>query len=213
MASEYLKWKARDQKKAEPPRELTGSEKLKNWLYYNKLWLIAGALLLWIIGSIVWSALGIGQTKPDYIFAYVGDSALSEADAAALEEYFTALGEDANGDGSVKIELRQYALSPQGDAETSAYYRYAADTTLVADITTGESYFFIMESPERVQKSYEVLALEDGSPAEKKGGFALPLKDSLGLDLYIARRCFYGEMASGHEAEEALWLKIREALG
>ena len=52
MASEYLKWKARDEKPAPPPRERTRKEKLLNWLHYNKLWLIAGAVVVLIRGFV-----------------------------------------------------------------------------------------------------------------------------------------------------------------
>lgn len=211
MASEYLKWKARDVKPDAPPPPMTRTEKLKNWFYYHKWWLLAGAVLLWILGSILWNALGIGQVKPDYRFAYVGAEPLADGTAAALEQYFTTLADDRNGDGQVKIELRQYALSRTGDAETSLYYNYAADTVLVADITAGESYFFLTETPDALQRAYEIFAAEDGTPAEK-GEICVYALKNVPETLYIGRRCFYGDMAAGHEAEAALWAKIAEAL-
>ena len=109
MASEYLKWKARDEKPAPPPRERTRKEKLLNWLHYNKLWLIAGAVVLWIVGSMLWNVLGIGQVKPDVIVAYIGSDPLPEESAKALEAALSALTEDRNGDGQTVAELRQYA--------------------------------------------------------------------------------------------------------
>mgnify|MGYP007056200353 CR=1 FL=1 len=83
MASEYLKWKARDEKPAPPPRELTKKEKIKNWLHYHRLHLIAAAVVLWIAGSMLWNVLGIGQTKPDYVFAYIGRDSLPEDETEA----------------------------------------------------------------------------------------------------------------------------------
>lgn len=220
MASEYLKWKYRDVEPDEPS-SYTRKERLANWFYYYKWWIVVWVVLLCIIGSILWNALGIGQVKPDYIFAYIGSNELPEACAAALETELASLGEDVNGDGRVTVELRQYATNRSGDVETAMYYNYAADVTLVADITDAESYFFLVEDASAVQKAYQIFAQADGTPPEDGdasvgdkvfvwadcpvlAGLAVeqaPLKD-----LSIGRRCFYDEkQAENREADDALW--------
>ena len=167
MASEYLKWKYRDVKPDEPPPELTGKEKLANWFHYHKWWIVVWAFLLLSVGSILWSALGIGKVRPDYVFAYVGDTALPDGCAAALEDALAALGQDVNGDGRVVVELRQYVSNANLDSsEDTLMYGYAADVTLIADITNGDSYFFLMEDPEGFQKAWQILAGPDGSMPE-----------------------------------------------
>ena len=110
MASEYLKKKYKDVK-PDVKRELTPAEKRKNWWHYHKWHAATAVVLLSILGSIVWNALH--QVKPDYQIAYVGEYALPDDTAAALEAGFAALGEDLNGDGSVVVQLVQYA-SPAG---------------------------------------------------------------------------------------------------
>lgn len=226
MASEYLKWKYRDIQPDEPPPKLTGKERLANWFYYHKLWLVFWGAILFIIGSIIWNALGIGRIRPDYIFAYIGDDPLPEECAGALETELSGLGEDVNGDGHVTVELRQYATNRSGDAETALQYSYASDVVLVADITSAESYFFIVEDPAAVQTTYQIFARADGSPPEEDdfgvddkvfqwGG--CPVLSRLSIDhgaldgLYIGRRCFYDEkQARGQEANDALWQVITE---
>ncbi len=226
MASEYLRWKYRDTKPNEPPPQLTGKERLANWFHYHKLWLVVWGAVLFVIGSIVWNALGIGQIKPDYIFAYIGDDPLPEECAAALETGLAGLGEDVNGDGRVTVELRQYATNRSGDAETALHYNYASDVVLVADITAAESYFFIVEDPAGVQLAYQIFAGEDGSPPEdgdfgvdgkvfRWGGCPVLSRLAVGYgpldELYIGRRCFYDEkQAKGQEANDALWQVITE---
>lgn len=224
MASEYLKQKYRDVKPNEPPPERNRKERLANWLHYNKLWIVVWVVVLSIVGSIIWNALGIGQIRPDYIFAYVGGDPLSGDCAEVLEQELAALGEDVNSDGRVTVELRQYAMNRGGDVETALYYNYAADVVLMADITAAESYFFIVEDPAGVQSAYQIFAQADGSPPEdgdlkvddkvfRWGG--CPVLAGLAIDqeplegLYIGRRCFYDErQAENQEANDFFWNAI-----
>ena len=167
MAGEYLRWKYRDVKPDEPPPERTRKEKAANWFHYHKWWIVVWAFLLFSVGSIIWNALGIGQVRPDYVVAYVGDAALPEDCVTALERELAALGQNVNGDGKVVVELRQYVSNAnQESSEDSLMYGYASDVTLIADITNGDSYFFLMEDPANFQRAYQVLAGPDGTMPE-----------------------------------------------
>ncbi len=235
MAGEYLRWKYRDVKPDEPPPPLTGWEKVKNWLYYHAIYLAAAAVVLAVAGTMIWNALGIGRTRPDYIFAYVGKNALPEDTVQALQRELAALGEDVNGDGETAVELRSY-VSGGGDQETAAGFGAAAAVTLTADITRGESVFFITDDPAALQLRYQILAGPDGSlPAEDEYGWegrallwgdcpvlaALALGDyaqdmlnaqvtgdsgALMAQMYIGRRGFFDpEQEKNREANEKLW--------
>ena len=204
------------------PVQYTRKQRLRNWLYYNKWWLVIGAVILWIIGSMIWNVLGIGKVRPDYTFAYVGGYALPDECAELLERELAALGEDVNGDGRVTVELRQYPLY-RGDDTDTMYYAYASDITLVADITEGESYFFILEDPVSFQLNYQALANPDGTPPDHKDFGAdgkarlwsdCPALDSLDIGeyrelmsgLYIGRRFFSDESkVKNLEENKALW--------
>lgn len=157
MASEYLKWKYKDVKPREKV-ELTPSEKRKNWWHYHKWHVLIGVVLALIGGNLIYNALGIGQVKPDYQFAYVGANTLPEDTAAVLEAGLATLGGDANGDGLVAVSLRQYPLY---NADPQA--AMAAQIQLMADLTEGESCFFLLEDPERFQRDYHSLCRLDGS--------------------------------------------------
>ena len=156
MASEYLKKKYKDVK-PDVKRELTPAEKRKNWWHYHKWHVAVAVCLAAILGSIAWNALH--QVRPDYQIAYVGTNALPDDTAAAVEACFAALGEDLNGDGSVVVRLAQYASSDGTDMQTVM----AAEVRLMADLTGCESYFFLLEDPERFQQNYRSLRRLDGS--------------------------------------------------
>jgi len=219
MASEYLQWKARNETR-EAPRVLTPKEKLQNWWYYHWYWVAIGAVILCVVGTMAVNALGIGKTKPDYVFAYIGANVLPDEQAAAFEAALATLGTDRNGDGQVTVELRQYGTNRTGDPELALYYNYAADTQLLADVTKGESYFFIMEDPDAVQRAYQILANDDGTPPDEWDYAAdskvyawhncpalasLPIDQEAYSGLFLGRRCFYGSAANGHDGDAALW--------
>ena len=227
MASEYLRQKAkREYVPAEPPRELTKKEKALNWLHYNKLWLIAAAVLIWIAGSMLWNILGIGVTRPDFIIAYIGPAQIPDEEAQKLEHGFSELGFDLNGDGKCAVELRRYYTDRQGDPETAMYYNYAADTGLIADITKGDSIFFITDNPKKIQRSYQIFAADDGSMPDDFNFEAMdrvylwgscPALGALELDpeifdgLYIGRRGFFDEkQAAEHAGCETVWAAITQ---
>lgn len=216
-------------------REYTKKEKLANWFYYNKLWVAVGAVILWVVGSMVWNMLGIGQVEPDYCFAYVGAARLPEDCVSALETELAALGRDANGDGQVRVMLTQY-IQPDSGSMEDLRYGYAAQMSVLADITEGQSVFFLLSDPQAFQEQFQILAHFDGSaPAEEDydaadkvycwsdcptltalalGSYADSYLDitetgenqALLSGLYLGRRYFYDKSQENHPAEnEALW--------
>lgn len=162
MASEYLKWKYRDIKPDERV-ELTREEKRKNWWHYHKWHIAIGAVLAGVGASILCSALGIGRLRPDYQIAYVGDNALPDDTAAAIEAAFASMGEDLNGDGRVTVQLNQYVSTGGTDAEMAI----SAEVTLMADLMNRDSYFFLLEDPAWFQVTYRSLRRLDGSLPEE----------------------------------------------
>lgn len=225
MASEYFKYLARDEKPDAPSPPRTRKQKLQNWFHYNWIWLAIAAVLLWITGSMLWNVLGIGKVKPDHVFAYIGEEPLQEEQAKLFEEEISAYAADVNGDGKVTVELKQYATNRKGDLETVLYYNYAADTQLLADITAGDSYFFLLEDPEGIQHGYQILAAADGSaPAyddyEAEGKVLAwtdcPVLANLKVDqnifsnLFLGRRYFAGDAAQRHANDEAFWNVLTE---
>lgn len=219
-------------------RQYTRKEKIANWFYYNKLWVAAGAIILWVVGSMIWNALGIGQVKPDYSVAYMGSQALPEDCAAALERELAALGQDLNGDGVVKVTLSQYITANSENLENMTY-AYAGEMAALADITEGLSTFFLLEDPEGFQNLFQILAHLDGSaPAEEDfsgldkvylwtecpvltalelGSYTDSYLDitetgdcqQLLAGLYLGRRFYYDEaLHKNPEADEAFWAAL-----
>lgn len=221
-------------------REYTKKEKLQNWFYYHKWFLVVGAIILWVVGSMLWNMLGIGKIRPDYRVAYVGSRKLTEQTVEALENALASLGEDVNGDGRVAVELSQHISGNDSNTE-NVMYGYASEITVLADITEGTSTFFLLEDPVTFHLTFQVLANPDGSIPPEDDLEALnkvyrwdncPALASLDLgtyedkylditetgeiqdllsQLYLGRRFFYNpDQQKNPEADNAFWLAITE---
>ena len=119
----------------------------------------------------------------------MGSAPLSQEGAAAWEARLAALGADCDGAGKVVVQVNQY-LSAREDA----MYAAAANVKLLADLDSRESYFFLLEDPEKFQADYEILQ-EDWFPVEGS--------------LYLARRAFWEDRTAAYMDEcDALWARL-----
>ncbi len=217
MASRYLEWLNRDVQPEEPV-QMTRKQRWQNWWDYHFWYVVTAAALVLAGGYLLWNALGIGKTLPDYQIAYVGSRRLGEEAAAAVEAALAGLGEDLDGDGQVTVALRQYIVTPiQGQDIASAYTAYAVMSSILADIDGCESEIFLLEDPALFQESYQVLSLLDGSlPPEgdwSAEGTYLPAGACPALapleevgDLFLARRGYGGQKTAAYpEGQRRLW--------
>lgn len=217
------------------PRQYTKKEKLQNWFYYNKWYLAIGAVILYVIGSMIWNVLGIGQTKPDYTVAYLSSRRLTPEMVQTLEQGLATLGQDRNGDGTVSVLVSQYIIAG-GESVENMTHDYAGEMGMLADITEGFSTFFLLEDPESFQKHYQVLSHRDGTPPHEEDYAALDkvyrwdaCPALAGLDLgnytesylditetgsfqellsglYVGRRYFYdSKMDTDPQGSQAFW--------
>lgn len=160
--------------------------------------------------------------------AYVGETPLPQDTVVALEAAFTSIGGDFNGDGKVTVKINQYANNSQNADPDAVYYGTASEITLIGDISDCESYFFLMNDPERFQREQQLLASPDGSCPDKTdhstddkvllwsdcpvlsglelGSYSINIlgenitgsNQELLSELYIGRRCFYTDAVTNN---------------
>ena len=146
-----------------PPKSTAFSYRLKNWWYYHKWYVVCGGILLWILIDVAGSAIGLRQEKPDFQIAYVGSTPLPEDTVAALEKGFAQLAGDFNGDEEAIVRINQFITADPDAAPDTALSSYTSEVKLMGDISANESYFFLTDDPETLQRSYQILADPDGS--------------------------------------------------
>lgn len=118
-------------------------KKIENFWFYHK-----NHLLIGLAAVLVLAYLGIQKLstpKPDYHIGLVRAEALPEADFAALEEAFTAAGEDLNGDGQVLVQIHTYYTNLADTAENAGVNNADAVQALDADLIGAMSGIFLLE--------------------------------------------------------------------
>lgn len=141
-------------------------QKWKNWWYYHKWYVVCGVILLGILINVTGGYLGWWTKAPDLQVAYVGKAELPADTVSALEDAFTALAADFNGDGETIVRVNQYISGLNSSDPEMAQYEYASELSLIGDISDCESYFFLMDDPEQFQRNYQLIAAWDGSCPE-----------------------------------------------
>lgn len=178
MAGEYVRWLARDVKPREK-QELTPEQKRRNWWDYHKWHVLIAILCVVLIGDVIYDAVQNSRNRPDYVVAYVGQTALPDSLRERLEEGLAQLGEDLNGNGKVQVQVRQFVIAAESEnpvfAMEDTERGYASSMLLQGNIETVESMIFLLEDPALFQATFPILCRADGTLVEDTPDSEVPL--------------------------------------
>ena len=205
----------------ETPRELTPAEARANWWHYHWYYvaLIAAAVLA--VGYFVWNR--ITEVKPDYTVAVISRTDPDTAFLAEVEERLEALGEDVNGDGKVKVNVKGIWLAVdyyEGDVSLQKLMQSSEDK-LNSDFYLCESTIFLVDDPAGMEQKYGCFQKLDGTDPQvgdtmTVSDFAVPLDDTALADAadesstvwYAARRLNEGMDDVVIDRTRTLWEKL-----
>ena len=124
--------------------------KVRNWWWYNKLYVLIG---LAAVAVLVYSfSPAQNVKKADYQVAVLTALPLPEEEYRAIEDYLSALGEDLNGDGEVSIHLKSYGVDLENPVPSGANESFQLVAGLDADLVGKVSGLFILDEPEVFQR-------------------------------------------------------------
>ena len=154
---------------AAPEKPLTAQEQKKrsraNWWYYN--WGIVTVAAMVIVG-VAYVAHGLLTTvDPDYTVAVVTAEALPDEAVQRLQTALADYAEDANGDGTVVVQVNNYTWSADA-ALTDMNGQMAGATQMNTDLANGESKIWILEDPEGFEQAYGALSEKLGADWQTK---------------------------------------------
>ena len=138
-------------------------QKLQNWFYYYKWYVVIGALMLFFLIQWAGNLTGLFEKKPDVQIACVLNRPLSAEAQHFLEDTFAQAAEDYNSDGKVTVRIHSYLTADESSTTEAQQSSAYSEVTLIGDINDCESYFFLMDDPDAVQVNWQILAQADGS--------------------------------------------------
>ena len=149
---------------AVPDKPLSAQEQKKrsraNWWYYH--WGIVAVCAAAAVG-VVYVAHGLmTAVDPDYTIAVVTAESLPDEAVQSLQTALERYADDANGDGSVIVQVNNYTWSANASL-TDMNGQMAGATQMNTDLSNGESKIWILEDPEGFEQAYGVLSEKLGS--------------------------------------------------
>ncbi|MCM1329121.1 MAG: hypothetical protein NC253_06720 [Ruminococcus sp.] len=142
----------------EPEKHYTLWQKIGNYFYHNKMYIIFGTLIAALAAFLIYDY--VSTVRPDavvMIIASDGEFNYITEDIAALLERYCA---DNNGDGKVSVRVSYLPADPGEDA-ASMYYQQADQTKLLAEFQGTEAIMVMGD-----YESCEVLGITEGVLAD-----------------------------------------------
>lgn len=149
---------------AAPEKPLSAQEQKKRsratWWYYH--WGIVAVAAV-VVVSVVYVAHGLLTTvDPDYTVAVVTAESLPDEAVRNLQTALEEYADDANGDGSVIVQVNNYTWSANASL-TDMNGQMAGATQMNTDLANGESKIWVLEDPEGFEQAYSALSEKLGT--------------------------------------------------
>lgn len=121
-----------------------------------------------VIVGVAYVAHGLLTTvDPDYTVAVVTAEALPDEAVQRLQTALADYAEDANGDGTVVVQVNNYTWSADA-ALTDMNGQMAGATQMNTDLANGESKIWILDDPEDFEQAYGALSEKLGAEWQTK---------------------------------------------
>lgn len=158
--------KSRERLDAEAAHSMTTAQKLSNFWFYYKWWLLGGAFAL-LMAAMFFRDMR-ANVKPDYTIGVLTPQGVWEKKLKSLEADILPYIDDRNGDGKVTVYLAPYTITVDGNEPADPMMQAASMTRLSGDIQMGESILILTNAVEEYQKALNIFCYNDGSlPAQE----------------------------------------------
>ncbi|WP_124101128.1 hypothetical protein [Ruminococcus sp. Marseille-P6503] len=120
-------------------RQLHGVEKLSNFWYHNKIWILFAAFIIVVVGYITYDTLT--REKPDITVMMIADNGL-QLRTDELEAFFEKYTDDLNGDGEVHVSVLSLPLN----SSTADTMQQGYQSKFLAQLQSSECIMVITDS-------------------------------------------------------------------
>lgn len=190
-------------------------EKKKKWdnfWYYYKYHVLAGLFV--VVCIVVFVKDMMAKVDYDYHVSVVGRYAIPDEDKAVLQNWFEEQGKDLNGDGEIHVDIADYCLPDEEDANFDPQIYAASQTKFMVDIQEGTSMiFFLNETNYEKLKEMDVFPEKEETEEVKEcSGFQEMGSPAFMEDMLVTMRLVYDDPKSKDKEEELEYYQVCKEL-
>ena len=124
-------------------KELPVKDRMANFWYYKKWWIIGIAAALIVVAITVFEIVNTPQY--DLYVGYYSETAVSDETVNRIKETMLDFANDVNDDGVVTISLTPMIASREEESDEFV----AVQTRLMSELDSGDNMIFIVDKPYR----------------------------------------------------------------
>lgn len=147
----------------EPEKHYTVWQKIGNFFYHNKIYLIFGTLLAALAAFLIYDY--VSTVRPDAVVMIIASDGEFNFITEDISEFLGQYCADNNGDGKVSVRVSYLPAAPSEDS-VSMYYQQADQTKLMAEFQGTEAIMVMGD-----YEACEVLGITEGVLADLSGYF------------------------------------------
>ena len=122
-------------------KEYSVWEKISNFFYHNKMYIIAATAIAAIAIFLIYDL--VTTVKPDVAVLFIADDSQVQFLTEDMEDVLAKYAQDYNGDGKVKIRVSYTPASPDMDEMSSMYYHGGDQVKLSAEFMGSDTIMVI----------------------------------------------------------------------
>ena len=143
----------------EPPKEYTICEKISNFFYHNKAYIIFGTLITALAVFLIYDL--VTTVRPDTVVMIIALDSEFDYITDDIQNVFEQYCEDYNGDGRVNVRVSYLPVKTEGN-----YLHDGDRTKLIGEFQAGDSIIVIGD-----EEACDILGIMDGVLADLSAEF------------------------------------------
>ncbi len=136
-------------------REYSVWEKIGNFFYHNKVYIIIAAAITAIAVFLIYDL--VTTVKPDVAVLFIADEPQVQLITEDIEDVLAKYAQDYNGDGKIKVRVSYTPASPDMEAMSSMYYQGGDQVKISAEFMGSETIIIIGD-----ESSFSIIGIEPG---------------------------------------------------
>lgn len=183
-------------------KEYTIWEKISNFFYHNKLYIIIALAVALIFGYLTYDL--VTTVKPDVAVLFIADDAQVQFIAEDMEDLLAKYAQDYNGDGKIKIRVSYTPAAPELDEMSSMYYHGGDQVKLSAEFMGSDTIMVICD-----KSSCDVIGVTAGDGVFSDISQHFPDDENVNEMGYLLSETSFAEDIGYTELSDELWMCFR----